>query len=232
MTDRMDDTINNMQHSNYEDDEESDYEEEYESDTDEASDSDYEEELQNEMSNNMSNEITNNNMSNKITNNEMSNEMSNNKSNINLIISQIVELEKTIISKKKLLLEYKICDLININESLNSYNISNMELTINDNIWSLSYNYKNINIKLEKNNKFYILGNGDKFKIYINHKKRIQIIMKKYEIELDILGHNKLIKNIIKNRNKPEWFAINILSQFDENNWNDDDIMKFFQLTI
>jgi len=137
------------------------------------------------------------------------------------------------------LLKHKLANLLNLNVDIILSHINNINFKFDktNNFWTFSYKHKKAQsdnleklIKLEKNNKFCIKGNDNKYKVYIKNKKKIQIIVKKYEIEFDIKKHNLYINKKAKNSNTPEFLILNLLLYIDSHEWEDSDIIKFANL--
>lgn len=158
---------------------------------------------------------------------------------LDIISEEYFKLKKLLNEKKQLLLKHKLANLLNLNVNIILSHINNINFKFDktDNFWTFSYKHKKAQsdnlerlIKLEKNNKFCIKGNDNKYKVYIKNKKKIQIIVKKYEIEFDIKKHNLYINKKAKNSNTPEFLILNLLLYIDSHEWEDSDIIKFVNL--
>jgi hypothetical protein len=158
---------------------------------------------------------------------------------LDIISEEYFKLKKLLNEKKQLLLKHKLANLLNLNVDIILSHINNINFKFDktNNFWTFSYKHKKAQsdnleklIKLEKNNKFCIKGNDNKYKVYIKNKKKIQIIVKKYEIEFDIKKHNLYINKKAKNSNTPEFLILNLLLYIDSHEWEDSDIIKFANL--
>jgi hypothetical protein len=158
---------------------------------------------------------------------------------LDIISEEYFKLKKLLNEKKQLLLKHKLANLLNLNVNIILSHINNINFKFDktDNFWTFSYKHKKAQsdnlerlIKLEKNNKFCIKGNDNKYKVYIKNKKKIQIIVKKYEIEFDIKKHNLYINKKAKNSNTPEFLILNLLLYIDSHEWEDSDIITFANL--
>ena len=158
---------------------------------------------------------------------------------LDIISEEYFKLKKLLNEKKQLLLKHKLANLLNLNVDIILSHINNINFKFDktNNFWTFSYKHKKAQsdnlerlIKLEKNNKFCIKGNDNKYKVYIKNKKKIQIIVKKYEIEFDIKKHNLYINKKAKNSNTPEFLILNLLLYIDSHEWEDSDIIKFVNL--
>jgi hypothetical protein len=79
-------------------------------------------------------------------------------------------------------------------------------------------------------NKFKIIGNNSRFKIYLNSKNMIRIIFKDLDDEYNLEKQLDLIKKLLNNTNIPEYLALQILSSISYNDWNGDDIFNYLYI--
>ena len=149
----------------------------------------------------------------------------------NLVGKTKLELESAGIKDIKI-----TSDIDNPGEWTISYTHTIINYDENDYIYSadsetetIPYN-KTFNMIFGKGKKYYIKGNGSKFKIYKNSKNDLRIINTEYDIELDLEEQEQLIEKYSRNMNIPEWLAIKVFMYMIENDWNDANIIIYMSV--
>jgi hypothetical protein len=171
----------------------------------------------------------------------------NNTSNLNEEEKLISKIKKIDLLYKKYIYELRLLrlkSLLKSNENIINKNefisIKDIEFIIDEknHEWNISYTYEQKNeqnmvnlvkIKLTYyDNKYKIIGNNSRFKIYINSKKIIRIIFKDLDDEYILEKHLDLIKKLLNDNSIPEYLALQILSSISYNNWDGNDIFNYF----
>lgn len=172
--------------------------------------------------------------------------------------SEILELEKSLDSKKKKLFNMRLAKIYGkTNEE--TIDISNINIVVDpsDNTWQISYLHhtdtydpsayaydesaddsnnedptiaaRNTSIVFGKAKKYFIKG-GIKLNVYRNSTGELRIINPDYEFDLDLEEQKKLMLHYSENNNLPEWLAIKVLLYISDNKWDDQSIINHFSV--
>jgi len=166
--------------------------------------------------------------------------------------NEINQLIETLDAKKNELFNLRLFNMIGKNEEdLKLAGICNVRFTNDDDEWNISYTHeincynendyinsidsetettplkKSFLMTFGKGKKYYIRGNGTRFKIYKNSKNDLRIINVDYDIELDLDEQETLIEKYSENLNIPEWLAIKVFKYMSENDWSDENIISY-----
>jgi len=172
--------------------------------------------------------------------------------------NEINALELLLKEKKHELFSMRLYNLVGKNKKeLESAGIKDIKITPdidNPGEWTISYTHtiidydendyiysadsetetipcnKTFNMIFGRGKKYYIKGNGSKFKIYKNSKNDLRIINTEYDIELDLEEQEQLIEKYSRNMNIPEWLAIKVFMYMIENDWNDANIIIYMSV--
>jgi hypothetical protein len=117
------------------------------------------------------------------------------------------------------------------NESDNEVEIENVVENVVDKEINTQYREKVTNITFGNigNRKYYING-GIKLEVFKSSSGEIRITNPEYDYEIDIEEHRELIKGYSLNKDIPEALAINVFIYMTSNNWNNEDIIKYFSI--
>lgn len=167
----------------------------------------------------------------------------------------ILKVETELEKMKKQLFRLRLYKLLGITENqLSTLGVSNLEMMVYDDEWSISYNHytnkydennynyaddsdaetepreKNTNICFGETDKLFLRGKGirmTRFKLYRNSRNELRIINKDYNLELDTESQQELIGNYSRNKHIPEWLALRIFLYMCEHAWESENLIQY-----
>lgn len=84
-----------------------------------------------------------------------------------------------------------------------------------------------------EDNKYFIHGNKDRFKLFISAANQIRIMLLNYEVEMDIQDHLEFWHSAMFNKDMPEFIALRMFDVMNRSTWTSEDVIQYFiQLQI